>query len=235
MNRLQIRRVASVAALVLTSGCGSVAAYGDSNFAFPGTLPAQTFGDRVQSELGKTLEVVQFQPAPGATQTTHPVNSMLRATASGGFPSGKNGPVDAIIFALGTNDPTDFVFGNSTGHNEQGAVDQAEFLMQRAAQSGAKCVVWVLPGEVNPYLIDPAQQQRAKDYLHVFNGYLLSLPRVRIIDGRSMQFRIFDWGSIAAANEYLSGDHLHPNENGAIYLGASLRNIVQECIRPSPA
>ncbi|MGB2757132.1 MAG: hypothetical protein WBD02_05670 [Acidimicrobiia bacterium] len=216
----------------LLSGCGSVSVYSDSVIAPNGTMPVHTYGQEVVAEISSYFKVTDFRSEPGKTQTTHVLNGMLRSVPAGGFPGSPAGAVDVVVVALGTNDPTDFVYGNPTGHNVQGAVDQADFVLRRAAESRVRCVVWVLPAEVNRYLFDAAQQAAAKDYVHIFNGYLLGLPRVLDFDGHLVAFRAVDWGSIAANDEHLSGDGAHPNAFGAVVLGRMIRDAAAECSRP---
>lgn len=233
LTRRALLPLALVCGVFATSSCGSISVYSDSIIAPDGTMPVRTYGQDVVAEISNFFKVIDFQSEPGKTQTTHGLNNALRSVPTGGFPMGTGGAAEVVVIALGTNDPTDYVYGNSTGHAVQGAVDQADFVLRRAAESGVKCTIWVLPAEINRYLLDAAQQAAAKDYLHVFNGYLLSLPRVLNLDGHPMAFRAVDWGGIAATNDALSNDGAHPNAFGAIVLGRMIRDVAAECVRPA--
>ena len=230
-----VRRVLVLGMLFATigTGCvsGSVGVYGDSNIALNGTMPVATYGDRVRDQIAQLHEVVTFEPGPGKTQSTHPLNARLSSVSSGGFPTAADGTIDAVVIGLGTNDAVDFVYGNPTGYPVQSAVYQAGFYLERAAQSGAKCVVWILPNEINPYIVDDAQRAAASDYIRVFNGYLNGLPRTLEMVSGTAQFRTIDWGTAAFWTPNLSFDRMHPNAAGADYLGAQIRNTVGECIR----
>jgi len=206
-------------------------------------FPSDAKKSQVLSDPNLPLWIAGWEGVSGEMTWSHPLRDRIAQNANDGYPAttllsafmaGTIRPdlanrFDVAVFSLGTNDSIHYTLNN--GWNAQTAKNRVNFLWKRAVDSGANCIVWVLPSEnINSPFFNAQQTTTYNSHMKTLNDHIRSLEGDRVRQGNNFRFSVADWGSYANANNGLLSDLIHPNVDGVIVMGNMVGNKIRnEC------
>lgn len=206
---------------------------------FSGCTVVNVYSDSILADgIWGHGEITRAHINEQSSQITTNIWNAVPGTAMGGPNSphpmaGKSltsGTTNVVVLSFGTNDASNYASGLSGSYTSSAARLYALDWMTRAKQAGAKCVVWVM-GNTAAYA-DRAWRATYKSWLDDFNGWLDSLGNTVPTSAGPIALRRVSWGNLATINGGVLAqpDHVHPNSDGAAFLGEQIKAQIKTCL-----